>query len=333
MRKSGTGICTSPLRTWPSTTSSRIRRSAPAARSSTASSRTLRPGCSRAAACGSSLERAKARIRFGHGWPGPSGTRRSSSAGVASRSSAPRSRGPSGWRGPRTRGLPPGRAHGTEEHGGPRLLSIRRLRGIRDGDAQTPEARGTPMTTQGRARHIVRWRRLDRPGIERATLSPSNAAWHLDGRIETDFGEGPARIRYRLSLDEAWRTQAAWATLREGPDRRRIELFVRDHPDWFVTGAEQANLRGCIDLDLEASPATNTIPIRRLDLKVGEARAIRVAWIRFPELRVEPVDQRYARGALRRYRFENVDSGYTTELKVDEEGLVLEYSGLWTRSP
>jgi len=189
------------------------------------------------------------------------------------------------------------------------------------------------MTTQGRARHIVRWRRLDRPGIERATLSPSNAAWHLDGRIETDFGQGPARIRYRISLDEAWRTQAAWATLREGPDRRRIELFVRDHTDWFVNGAEQANLRGCIDLDLEATPATNTIPIRRLDLKVGEARAIRVAWIRFPELRVEPVDQRYARGALRRYRFENVDSGYTTELKVDEEGLVLEYPGLWTRSP
>src|SRR5207237_2625915 len=102
------------------------------------------------------------------------------------------------------------------------------------------------------------------------------------------------------------------------------------HQDRFVNGEDQANLRGHIDLDAEASPATSTIPIRRLGRKVGEARAIRVAWIRFPGLRVEPVDQRYARRALRRYRFENVGSGYTTELKIDEEGLVLEYPGLWT---
>ena len=127
--------------------------------------------------------------------------------------------------------------------------------------------------------------------------------------------------------------ESAWATLREGQDRRRIELFVRDQTDWFVNGEEQENLKRVIDLDLEASPATNTIPIRRLDLKVGEARAIRVAWIRFPELRVEPAAQRYTRRALRRYGFENVDSGFTADLKVDEEGLVLEYPGLWTRSP
>src|SRR5256884_1473980 len=92
-RKSGWGICTSRSRTWPSITSSRIPRSAPAAGSSIASWWTLRPGCSRAAACGSSPARAKARIRFGCAWPRPSGTRRSSSAGAASRSSAPRSRG------------------------------------------------------------------------------------------------------------------------------------------------------------------------------------------------------------------------------------------------
>src|SRR5207247_10149830 len=113
---------------------------------------------------------------------------------------------------------------------------------------------------------------------------------------------------YRISLDEAWRTQAAWATLREGQDRRRIELFVRDQTDWFVNGEEQENLKRCIDLDLEVSPATNTIPIRRLDLQAGAARAIRAAWIRFPEFFVEPAAQRSTRRARRRYRIANVDS-------------------------
>src|SRR5438067_13599187 len=114
------------------------------------------------------------------------------------------------------------------------------------------------MTAEPRSRHIVRWRRLDRPGIERATLSASNGAWHLDGRIETDFGRGPARIRYRIGLDEAWRTQSAWATLREGQDRRRMELFVRDQTDWLGDGEEQEYLMRVIDLDLEDSPDMNT---------------------------------------------------------------------------
>jgi hypothetical protein len=189
------------------------------------------------------------------------------------------------------------------------------------------------MTLRPPPRRIVRWRRLDRSGVERATLSPSKGAWHLDGRIEVDFGGGPTRIRYRIGLDEAWRTQTAWATLREGDDRRRIELFVRGRSGWFVDGQERGDLRACVDLDLEASPATNTIPIRRLGLKVGEGRSIRVAWIRFPDLRVERARQRYTRTALRRYRFESLDSGFAAELEVDDAGLVLEYPGLWTRAP
>src|SRR5436305_11729 len=145
---------------------------------------------------------------------------------------------------------------------------------------------------------------------------------------------GFASLRVTDSLDPD--PYAALSDLFVEPESRRLGAASR-----LVKYAEGiARERGASHLavlpgpnNTEALPDTNTIPIRRLDLKVGEARAIRVAWIRFPELRVEPGDQRYARGALRRYRFENVDSGYTTELKVDEEGLVLEYPGLWTRSP
>ena len=35
----------------------------------------------------------------------------------------------------------------------------------------------------------------------------------------------------------------------------------------------------------------------------------------------------------RRYRFENLDSGYAVEILVDDAGLVLEYPDLWARAP
>lgn len=182
-------------------------------------------------------------------------------------------------------------------------------------------------------RRTVRWKRLDRPGAERATVLPSNGKWNVDGRIETDVEGEAARIRYHVTCDEAWRTQAAWVSIKTNKGRRRLGLFVTADARWIVNRKEQANLRGCIDIDLEISPATNTLPIRRLDPKVGEAHEIGVARVRFPDLTVEPTRQRYTRVAARRYRFEGLDTGFAVDILVDDAGLVIDYPALWARAP
>jgi hypothetical protein len=186
------------------------------------------------------------------------------------------------------------------------------------------------MTDSG-FRRTVRWQRIDRSGVERATLWSSKGKWNLDARIETDLDGGHSRIRYRVSCDATWRTQAAWVTIKEGRTRRRLGLFVTQDGGWILDGKEQNDLRGCVDIDFEISPATNTLPIRRLDPKVGQGREVRVAWVRFPNLRVEPTRQRYTRVAERTYRFENLESGYSVEILVDDAGLVIEYPEYWAR--
>jgi hypothetical protein len=82
-----------------------------------------------------------------------------------------------------------------------------------------------------------------------------------------------------------------------------------------------------VDVDLSFTPATNTLPIRRLGLAVGEEAEIAVAWLVWPELRFERARQRYTRLAEDRYRYTQDD--FEAELTVDKEGLVLEYEGLW----
>lgn len=87
-----------------------------------------------------------------------------------------------------------------------------------------------------------------------------------------------------------------------------------------------------MDVDIQATPLTNTLPIRRLDPKDGESVDIRLAYIRIPDLTVAPADQRYT--ALRSgslYRFESLESGFTADLPVDEDGFVLDYPGLFRR--
>ena len=86
----------------------------------------------------------------------------------------------------------------------------------------------------------------------------------------------------------------------------------------------------CVDVDLSFTPATNTLPIRRLGLEIGEETEIHVVWLIWPELSIQRVLQRYTRLAEDRYRY--TQDEFEAELTVDRHGLVLEYEGLWRAS-
>jgi hypothetical protein len=60
-----------------------------------------------------------------------------------------------------------------------------------------------------------------------------------------------------------------------------------------VDGELVSQLDGCTDVDFGWTPATNTVPIRRLGLEVGQRASITAAWIRFPELDVVASEQWY----------------------------------------
>jgi hypothetical protein len=123
------------------------------------------------------------------------------------------------------------------------------------------------------------------------------------------------------------------------PDSERpvIELLANGEGRWNGRGGEPLpELDGCIDVDISATPFTNTLPIRRLGLEPGESEELVVTYVRVPELLVGPERQRYgcleaqADGGL--YRFEALTSGFTAELPVDAEGLVIDYPGLFRRA-
>ena len=54
-------------------------------------------------------------------------------------------------------------------------------------------------------------------------------------------------------------------------------------------------------------------------------------WVRFPDLSVEALPQRYTRLDQRRYRYESDNGAFTTEIDVDDVGLVVRYGDMWER--
>ena len=54
-----------------------------------------------------------------------------------------------------------------------------------------------------------------------------------------------------------------------------------------------------------------------------------VAWVRFPELEVTRLDQRYSRLNASRYRYQSLPDGHAYAIEVDDLGLVRCYEDGW----
>ena len=183
----------------------------------------------------------------------------------------------------------------------------------------------------------VRWSQQGGTGLEHLVLNEAEAPGNIV--IEsTVVGEDEAQaygLVYRIECDARWQVTRLALKLAGGAtlDLHRRHGSNGDAHTWSdANGVAQDTLRGCIDVDITATPFTNTLPIRRLRLERGERRVIRVAYVRVPELSVNAVEQAYTCiEPNRRYRYEGLDTAFTADITVDEDGLVLDYPGLFKR--
>jgi hypothetical protein len=108
-----------------------------------------------------------------------------------------------------------------------------------------------------------------------------------------------------------------------------VEIAVDAARIWRLNGQPCPDVQGCDDIDLSFSPATNLLPIRRTRLDIGARLAVRAAWLRFPDPRLEALEQTYERLAESRYRYESAHGGFVALLETNAAGFVTQYPGLW----
>jgi uncharacterized protein len=164
---------------------------------------------------------------------------------------------------------------------------------------------------------------------EYASLRADGDLFRLHGVVVLPRGDRPCHIDYDIAVNRHWLPLSARATVTT-PERVQETSLTSDGAGlWTLNGEPASSLDGCQDVDLGWTPATNTIPIRRLDLPVGEHATITACWVRFPELDVVRSDQHYERLALDRWRYRS--GAYDFELATDTAtGLVLAYGeDLW----
>ena len=176
----------------------------------------------------------------------------------------------------------------------------------------------------------ILWRRLDTSGHESARVYADDDGWYLDGSAIFLHEGVPCRLEYLIECDLEWQTTFASIDGWLGDEVIAYEIEVDEDRTWFVNGEEAPGVEGCADIDLNFSPITNLLPLRRLDLKNGEAKSVRAAWLRFPSFELEPLEQTYTRVDESTVEYASRNGEFFRSLKVNEAGLVIEYPDFWT---
>jgi hypothetical protein len=178
----------------------------------------------------------------------------------------------------------------------------------------------------------ILWRRLDVPGHDAATFRQAEDGAELRGMAVFQDGGEPTALRYAVCCDPEWRTTGA--TVDGWCGARPVEFRVARSQSgvWTLNGVAYPQVAGCADLDLSFTPATNLLPLRRLDLPVGRAAEVRSAWLEWPAEILTPLTQRYSRRSATEYDYEADLPGaetFVSVLRVDPGGWVLDYAELW----
>jgi uncharacterized protein len=176
---------------------------------------------------------------------------------------------------------------------------------------------------------------------------PPYAAWRfveaVDG-FEVMFAE-PGRLRghtsavedgqayavsYEITLDDHWRTREVRVSSDTVAGSRSTVLLSDGDGGWTVDGVPTPHLDGLVDVDLEASACTNTLPVHRLAFAAGEKTVASAVYIQACDLGVRRLDQTYRR--LDDHHFDYTsEGGFHAVLTYDTSGLVVDYPGIAAR--
>ncbi len=173
------------------------------------------------------------------------------------------------------------------------------------------------------------WKNLVAGGSEYFRIFRTEHGFRLDGQVVAPLSGKPYFIIYAINCDLHWNTQSIAVEQTQGSQSRSLQIRVDQDHCWWINEQHIGGLDGFIDVDLSISPSTNTLPINRLSLPLGASRELTAAWLRFPELELAPLPQRYTHVDEFHYRYDSLDSDFTAPLQVDDLGLVLNYGGYW----
>ena len=175
------------------------------------------------------------------------------------------------------------------------------------------------------------WQSKEYPSLENCAAMITSTGSEISSVVIGVVEHKIFTLEYNLKINPHWETeQVEIKTTIEGLAKSFI--FKSDGKgNWQQNGHILEQFDGCIDIDIPLTPFTNTLPIKRLRLEIGQAQVIKVVYLDLLRNNIKPVTQKYARLSDREYKYQNVPNDFEAIITVDESGFVLDYPSLFER--
>lgn len=123
-----------------------------------------------------------------------------------------------------------------------------------------------------KTKHVMwQWVIADEPRLNHVMIESSPTAVHAHGFLLGIAYAHPFRLRYQIECDATYQIQSAGLRV-EGNGEHSLTLVREANGTWHDgQGNDYPQLAGCTEIDIEVSPITNTLPIRRLALEIGQS--------------------------------------------------------------
>lgn len=146
----------------------------------------------------------------------------------------------------------------------------------------------------------------------------------IEGEVHgTDRAAGQ-HVSYRIEVDLDWAVRCLQVTTRSAD----LQLH-RDGATWSdATGTPFEHLDGCLDVDLDFTPATLAPLFRRLALRPGQEAACDVVHV--PLATLVPRRGSSSVAHLEEHHFRHVRDGRSAMVHLGATGLVVEHEAGWT---
>lgn len=184
------------------------------------------------------------------------------------------------------------------------------------------------MTTR-----TVLWQAAEGIGLEHVLLTEDSKGIHVQSSVIGVEENSPYCLQYQIHCDGRYQVRSVEAHVIGGAS---LSLWTDGQGHWFDAQKQPiTSIFGCIDVDITATPFTNTLPIRRVEWEVGQQQHFLMAYILVPTLEIY-ADQQHYTCLVRRdsgsiFLFESMSTGFTAQIVVDADGLVVDYPGLFKR--
>lgn len=178
----------------------------------------------------------------------------------------------------------------------------------------------------------ILWTGREYYSLENCLVNSTESGAIIDATIVGKYGEKLYLVTYQIRTNPDWETVFAVITARHSDQVIHVEFEGDAKGNWTMNGETAEQFSGCLDVDIAVTPFTNTLPIRRLQLKEQAPQQIRVIYFNILEQEIKPVDQEYTRLSETAYHYENITRDFEAKLMVDEQGLVVDYQGLFERT-